>query len=99
MAHFVRQNEPFCAAKKAIFKRKMSHFESSKNVKKIQVACCQLFKTLSYFARTRPSDFYFRTMALSEGKNEIFVRSFHKKTDCQWAAGDMIFKWFYMGIF
>ena len=99
MAHFVRQNEPFCAAKKAIFKRKMSHFESPKNVKKIQVACCQLFKTLSYFAHTRPSDFYFRTMALSEGKNEIFVRSFHKKTDCQWAAGDMFFKWFYMEIF
>ena len=76
MAHFVRQNEPFCAAKKAIFKRKISHFESPKNVKKIQVACCQLFKTLSYFAHTRPSDFYFEMMAFTEGKNEVFVKLF-----------------------
>jgi hypothetical protein len=57
----------------------MSHFESPENVKKIQVTCFQRFKTSPYFAHTRPPDFNFRKMALTEAQIEIFVRSFHKK--------------------
>ena len=54
----------------------MSHFESRKNVKKRQVVRFQTVRTFSYFARTRPSDFYFEKMALTEGKNELFVLIF-----------------------
>ena len=52
----------------------MSHFESPKNVKKIQVLSYQAVRTLSKFARTRPSDFYFRMMALTEGQIALFVK-------------------------
>ena len=37
----------------------MSHSESPKNVKKTQAVRSQLFITFSYFAHTRPLDFYF----------------------------------------
>ena len=52
----------------------MSHFESLKNVKKIQELSYQAVRTLSYFACTRPSDFYFRMMALTEGQIALFVK-------------------------
>ncbi len=75
-AHFVRQNDSFCATKRPILTRKMSHFESGKNVKKTQVSCFQRFKTSAKFACTRPPDFNFRTMALSEAQNALFVHFF-----------------------
>jgi hypothetical protein len=78
MAHFARQNESFCATKWAILMCKMSRFESGKNVKKTQVLPFQAIRASSYFACTRPSDFYFRTMALTEGKNELFVSFFQQ---------------------
>ena len=39
---------------------KMGHFESPKNVKKIQMLCFQVFIKVSKFACTQPSDFYFQ---------------------------------------
>ena len=51
----------------------MSHSESAKNVKKTQVVCSQRLTALSYFACTRPSDFYFRTMAFTDGFFGLFV--------------------------
>ena len=77
MGHFARQNESFCSPEWAVLKCKMSHFESSENVKKIQVVCFQRFKTLSYFACTRPSDFYFGKTVLTEAKKALSVRFFH----------------------
>ena len=76
MARFARQNESFCPTKWPVLKRKMSRFESLFFVKKLQLACFQCFRKPSYFARTRPSDFNFETMALTEAKNEIFVSFF-----------------------
>jgi len=76
MARFARQNESFCPTKWPVLKRKMSRFESLFFVKKLQLACFQRFRKPSYFARTRPSDFNFETMALTEAKNEIFVSFF-----------------------
>jgi len=60
----------------AVLNCKMSHFTSHSFVKKIQVLCLQCFKKSSYFAHTRPSDFYFEMMAFSEGKNGVFVKLF-----------------------
>jgi hypothetical protein len=51
----------------------MNHFGRQKNVKKTQDACFQHIITFSKFACTRPSDFYFKTMALSEAQNALFV--------------------------
>ena len=51
----------------------MIHFESLKNVKKIQVVCSQLFITFSYFACTRPSAFYFGKMACISYNKCYFV--------------------------
>lgn len=56
---------------------KMAHSESLFFVKKTQVLCFQLFRTLSYFACTRPSDFNFRTMAFLKAEIKHFVRFFH----------------------
>ena len=63
MARSAAQNDSFCRAKWAFFVCRMSHFESPKNVKKTQVVCFQPLITFSYFARTRPSAFYFGKMA------------------------------------
>ena len=76
MAHSARQNDSFCATKWPILKCKMSHFASHVFVKKLQVACFQCFRRLAYFARTRPSDFYFRMLPFSEAKIELFVSFF-----------------------
>ena len=96
MGRFARQNESFCSAKWAILECKMSHFESPENIKKIQVTCFQRFKTSPYFAHTRPPDFNFRKMALTEAQIEIFVRSFHKKKPtASVAAGDLFFYGYY----
>ena len=68
---------------------KMSRFESGKNVKKTQVPPFQAIRASSYFARTRPSDFYFRTMALTEDFFALFVRIFQcfVPTDAQSSCG------------
>ena len=69
MARFAVQNDSFCRAEWAFFACKMSHFESPKNVKKTQVVCFQRLITFSYFACTRPSDFYFgKTAVISYNK-------------------------------
>jgi len=78
MGRSARQNEPFCSLKRAVLRRKMSHFASVKNVKETEGVCFQFFTTVSYFARTRPPDFFFRTLAFTEGKNELFVRFFQQ---------------------
>ena len=58
----------------------MNHFTSSQNVKETEGVCFQRFTTVSKFARTRPPDFYFRMMAFTEGKNELFVQIFQQLT-------------------
>ena len=73
MARSAAQNDSFCRAKRAVFACRMSHFESPKNVKKTQVACSQRFRTFSYFARTRPSAFYFGKMACISYNKCYFV--------------------------
>ena len=72
-ARFAAQNESFCRAKRAFFACRMSHFESPKNVKKTQVVFSQCFRTFSYFARTRPSAFYFGKMACISYNKCYFV--------------------------
>ena len=79
-AHFAHQNDSFCLTKWAVLEFKMGHFERVENVKKTQGACRQHVRTSSYFACTRPSDFNFRTMALTEGKNGCFVRFFDSES-------------------
>ena len=78
MGHSARQNDSFGKVKWAVLKCKMGHFASVKNVKKIQVLRFQYFIKLSKFAHTRPSDFNFRTMALSEAQIGLFVYFFQK---------------------
>jgi len=73
MARSAAQNDSFCRAKRAVFACRMSHFESPKNVKKTQVACSQRFRTFLYFARTRPSAFYFGKMACISYNKCYFV--------------------------
>jgi hypothetical protein len=73
MARFARQNESFCATKWTVFVCKMGRFESRYFVKKRQVLCFQPFTTFSYFACTRPPDFYFRKWAFSEAHFAFFV--------------------------
>ena len=73
MAHSAVQNESFCQAEWPVFESKMSHFESLKNVKKTQAIRSQLFITFSYFARTRPSAFYFGKMACISYNKCYFV--------------------------
>ncbi len=73
MARSAAQNDSFCRAKRAVFACRMSHFESPKNVKKTQVAFSQRFRTFSYFARTRPSVFYFGKMACISYNKCYFV--------------------------
>ena len=51
----------------------MNHFESSENVKKTQAVRSQLFITFSYFARTRPSAFYFAEHAVISYNKCYFV--------------------------
>ena len=59
----------------------MSHFESPKNVKKTQVVCFQLFITFSYFARTRPSAFYFGKRAVISYNKCYFVSIIQQQFD------------------
>ena len=56
---------------------KMNHFESPDNVKKIQPFRFQSFRGLSYFARTRPSDFILIKLAFLKAQNTLFVHFFH----------------------
>ena len=51
----------------------MTHFERPENVKKTQAVRSQLFITFSYFARTRPSDFYFGKPAVFSYNKCYFV--------------------------
>ena len=81
MAHSALQNDSFCSTEWAISKCKMIHFEGPVFVKKIQGLSTQPFRRFAKFACTRPSDFYFEKMALSEAKNEHFVHFFHNKTN------------------
>ena len=73
MARSAAQNDSFCRAKRAVSACRMSHFESPKNVKKTQVVCFQPLITFSYFAHTRPSDFYFGKMACISYNKCYFV--------------------------
>ena len=73
MARSAARNDSFCRAKRAVFACRMSHFENPKNVKKTQVAFSQCFRTFSYFARTRPSDFYFGRPAVISYNKCYFV--------------------------
>ena len=66
-------NDSFCRAKRAFYACRMSHFESSENVKKTQVVCHQRFRTFSYFACTRPPDFYFGEPAVISYNKCYFV--------------------------
>lgn len=79
MARFARQNESFCVAKWPFSTRKMIHFTSPFFVKKIQGASFQRFRKCARFAHTRPSDFYFQTMAFSDGFFRLFVQFFQKQ--------------------
>ena len=72
-ARSVVQNDSFCRAKWGILECKMTHSESSENVKKTQVVRSQLFITFSYFARTRPSAFYFAEHAVISYNKCYFV--------------------------
>ena len=67
------QNDSFCQAEWAISACRMSHFESSENVKKTQVVCHQRFMTFSYFACTRPPVFYFGEPAVISYNKCYFV--------------------------
>ena len=67
------QNDSFCQAEWAISACRMSHFESAENVKKTQVAFPQYFITVSKFACTRPSAFYFGEPALFSYNKCYFV--------------------------
>ena len=67
------QNDSFCQAEWAISACRMSHFESVENVKKTQVVYHQRFMTFSYFACTRPPDFYFGEPAVISYNKCYFV--------------------------
>ena len=77
MAHFIVQNDSFRRTKRAVLESKMNRFGSVQSVKKLQVFSFQFLTTFARFACTSPSDFYFRTMAFSEAKNDTFVYFFH----------------------
>lgn len=79
MARFARQNESFCVAKWPFSTRKMIHFASAFFVKKSQGALFQRFRKCARFAHTRPSDFYFQTMAFSDDFFRLFVQFFQKQ--------------------
>ena len=79
------QNDSFCRAKRAVFNCRMNHFESSENVKKTQVVCSQCFITFSYFACTRPPDFYFgKPVVISYNKCYFvsIIQRLHSLTYC-----------------